>query len=82
MGIVTKLIGIEPPKIIQVPGVPERFCEVAIVQDFGETIRIVLARETDGRGPEMESTGLLVMPRGGFMRSLGWAATQFLWTKH
>lgn len=81
VGMIVKAAGFfsfAPPSIIEVPGVPEVYCDVATVHDFDETVRIFLCRNVMKDGLEAELTALLTMPKGGFLKSLGWAATQFL----
>lgn len=77
MGIVSKLADRHRPQIDELLGVPEIFCEVGLVKSAGETVRIVLARAMAETGPP-EMVGVLFMPRSGFLRSLRWAAEDFL----
>lgn len=85
MGVITKLadaFNFAPPKIVEVSDVPELYADIATVHDFDETVRIFLCRQMRAEAQEAQLTALVVMPKGGFMRSLGWAATQFMRGKH
>ena len=66
------------PEVYELPGVPELFCDLVVVRDFGETMRILLCMERQRDGPVVDLAARLIMPHGGYCRSLGWQATDFL----
>lgn len=81
MGTVTKLLGFDEPKIIEMANAPDLYCDLAVVKDFGEIMRIYLCKRI-AQQLAIEQAATLHMPRGGFLTSLGRATTQFLIEKH
>lgn len=55
------------PEILDLPGMPEVFCDMAIVADRGETVRILLGAELAG---SYSLVGKVIMPHSGFRRAL------------
>ena len=66
------------PEVCELPGVPELFCDVALMHDHGDTVRILLCREREVGSQIVDLSAYVFMPRGGFCRTLGWAANDFL----
>lgn len=59
------------PRVAEMLGVTEVFCDIATVQLRSETVRVLLAREIDGR---YELVGNVWMPRQGFENFHAWAS--------
>lgn len=66
------------PEVIEIGGAPEFFCDLFVVQPFGETVRILLLREIEHGEMRTEIAAVVNMPHTGFMRSLAWASNDFL----
>jgi hypothetical protein len=64
------------PEVVETLGAPEIYCDLALVRDHAEVVRIVLCTARDSG--ILDVTAKLFMPRAGFCRSLRWAATDFL----
>lgn len=71
----------ERPDVKDCPGVPEFYADLGVVRDFDETVRILLVQKI-ADSHQVECCGKLIMPKSGFMTSLGWAASDFLLLRH
>jgi hypothetical protein len=57
--VIPRHIHLPEPELVELGGQPEMFCDVAIVRNFGETVRVLLCRETTPGGSRAEVTGMV-----------------------
>ena len=59
----------EQPRIVEVAGVPDLYCDLAIVEPFDGTVRIKLARLVSRNGDTYELVGIVTMQTEAWLHS-------------